>query len=46
MAHFLCLWCFNKQEGVEASMKEFFTLKEVLACNQRTGKKVISDSAS
>ena len=28
MAHFLCLQCFNNQEEVETSMKEFFTLNK------------------
>ena len=28
MAHFLCFQYFNNQVVVEASMKEFFTLKD------------------
>ena len=28
IAHFLCGWCFSNQDEVEASVKEFFALKD------------------
>ena len=28
MGHFLCLYCFNNQKVVGASVKEFITLKD------------------
>ena len=46
MAHFLH---FNKQEELEASVKEFFCFKRqelVSVWNQRTSKKVASDGAT
>ena len=49
MVHFLLLWCFNKQEGVESSVKRYFTSKDknLYQCvDQRTGRKVASDGAT
>ena len=45
IAHILCSWYSNNQEEVEASVKEFFTLKDKSWYDQRNDKKVALDGS-